>query len=261
MNQTQIDKCEKIFNHYGREKQLIQLQEELGELQAAVAREIAGKENNMDEELADSLIMLEQFYLCDTKTNKNIDIIINDKLNRQINRIFGESYPEKKKMTEQEIINALKENKNEGKVLSFMPEDIQKWCEEHKKKLLVWQSNSWYKFDADDICTDDAVTLPDDYKVKQEQTGEWIVCEIKKNDCFFINGHYYHWSEWNTCLTQNHDWLKAFGGWKFKEYKSWHVDPILEVVTEKETFPVTSYVPLEEVKPLTPEKIRFWRES
>ena len=97
MNQTQIDKCEKIFNHYGREKQLIQLQEELGELQAAVAREIAGKENNMDEELADSLIMLEQFYLCDTKTNKNIDTIINDKLNRQLSRIFGEGYSQDKK--------------------------------------------------------------------------------------------------------------------------------------------------------------------
>lgn len=101
MNQTQRDKCEKIFNHYGREKQLIQLQEELGEFQAAVARELAGKENNMDEELADSLIMLKQFYLCDTKTNKNIDIIINDKLNRQINRIFGESYnPDKKEEKE-----------------------------------------------------------------------------------------------------------------------------------------------------------------
>ena len=92
MNQTQIEKCAKIFNHYGREKQLVQLLEELGELQAAVARELAGKENNMDEELADSLIMLEQFYLCDTKTNKNIDIIINDKLNRQLSRIFGDSY-------------------------------------------------------------------------------------------------------------------------------------------------------------------------
>ena len=95
MNQNQIDKCEKIFKHYGREKQLIQLQEELGELQAAVAREIASKVNNMDEELADSLIMLEQFYLCDTKTNKNIDIIINDKLNRQLSRIFGEGYQDK----------------------------------------------------------------------------------------------------------------------------------------------------------------------
>ena len=95
MNQTQIEKCEKIFKHYGRERQLVQLMEELGELQAAVAREIACKVNNMDEELADSLIMLEQFYLCDTKTNKNIDIIINDKLNRQLYRIFGEGYQDK----------------------------------------------------------------------------------------------------------------------------------------------------------------------
>ncbi len=88
MNQTQIEKCEKIFNHYGREKQLIQLQEELGELQAAVAREIAGKGNNMNEELADVAIMVEQFINLEPDNSVMIDY----KLNRQINRIFGESY-------------------------------------------------------------------------------------------------------------------------------------------------------------------------
>lgn len=88
MNQTQIDKCEKIFNHYGRERQLVQLMEELGELQAAVAREIAGKGNNMNEELADVAIMVEQFINSDPDNSVMIDY----KLNRQINRIFGESY-------------------------------------------------------------------------------------------------------------------------------------------------------------------------
>ena len=88
MNQTQIEKCEKIFNHYGRERQLVQLMEELGELQAAVAREIAGKGNNMNEELADVAIMVEQFINSDPDNSVMIDY----KLNRQINRIFGESY-------------------------------------------------------------------------------------------------------------------------------------------------------------------------
>lgn len=91
MNQTQIDKCEKIFNHYGREKQLIQLQEELGELQAAVAREIAGKGNNMNEELADVAIMVEQFI----NSDPDISVMIDYKLNRQINRIFGEGYQDR----------------------------------------------------------------------------------------------------------------------------------------------------------------------
>lgn len=88
MNQTQIEKCEKIFKHYGRERQLVQLMEELGELQAAVAREIAGKGNNMNEELADVAIMVEQFINLDPDNSVMIDY----KLNRQINRIFGESY-------------------------------------------------------------------------------------------------------------------------------------------------------------------------
>ncbi len=88
MNQTQIEKCEKIFKHYGRERQLVQLMEELGELQAAVAREIAGKGNNMNEELADVAIMVEQFINSDPDNSVMIDY----KLNRQINRIFGESY-------------------------------------------------------------------------------------------------------------------------------------------------------------------------
>lgn len=91
MNQTQIDKCEKIFNHYGREKQLIQLQEELGELQAAVAREIAGKGSNLNEELADVAIMVEQFIHSDS----DISIMIDYKLNRQLSRIFGEGYQDR----------------------------------------------------------------------------------------------------------------------------------------------------------------------
>ena len=92
MNQTQIDKCEKIFNHYGREKQLVQLQEELGELQAAVAREIAGKGNNMNEELADVAIMVEQFIHSDSETEQDINELIQYKLNRQHRRIFAEGY-------------------------------------------------------------------------------------------------------------------------------------------------------------------------
>ena len=91
MNNEQSEKCEQIFNHYGREKQLIQLQEELAELQSAVARELAGKENNMDEEMADVLIMLEQFK------NPSVETFINDKLNRQISRIFAESYQVEKR--------------------------------------------------------------------------------------------------------------------------------------------------------------------
>ena len=76
--------CKQIFNHYGEKAQLVQFIEELAELQSALARKIAEKENNTEEEIADVLIMIEQF-----KT-PNVDEIIQQKLQRQIERIKNE---------------------------------------------------------------------------------------------------------------------------------------------------------------------------
>jgi len=38
-------------------------------------------------------------------------------------------------MTENEIIKYLKENKNKGMAFGFMPDEVQKWCDNNKTKL------------------------------------------------------------------------------------------------------------------------------
>lgn len=85
MNFNQQEECQKIFKHYGRKRQLIQLSEELGELQSAIARELAGKPNNFTEELADVMIMTEQF------NTPEAEHYVKRKLDRQVSRILAES--------------------------------------------------------------------------------------------------------------------------------------------------------------------------
>ena len=117
-------------------------------------------------------------------------------------------------MTEQEIIECLKGNKTKGVAYLFLPEEVRDWVHDKlfDKILLVLDSmGNFILFeDVEEglINTDDydniVFALPDYYEVKQEPSGEWVECEINKNnDCFFINGHYYRWSEWNTCLIES----------------------------------------------------------
>lgn len=84
------NKLRLIFNNYGEQNQLVQLEEELCELLAEV-RCIYGKSKiigNSDflGEVADVLVMCEQFRL---KYN-NINSIVDFKINRQIKRINKE---------------------------------------------------------------------------------------------------------------------------------------------------------------------------
>lgn len=173
-------------------------------------------------------------------------------------------------MTEQEIIEYLKENKNEGKILSFMPEEVRKWCEINKKELLVWQSNSWYKFDADNICTDDAVTLPDDYKVKEESKGEWVEFNVNSKGEITVNidddnePTVFYWNEWGVVLnysrnSRNKAKYVAFGGWQYEDSKRWYLAPAVKL-QDGEMW--NSYVIEEsgEATPVIPVKIRFWKE-
>ena len=166
-------------------------------------------------------------------------------------------------MTEQEIIKYLKENKNEGRILSFMPEEVQKWCEEHKKELLVWQSERWYKFDADDICTDDAVTLPDDYEIN----GEWDEYDIKDGQFYEeTRGLFYTWHEWSKCMSDNPRFT-AFGGWQYADSNTWFMTPKLKIIiansiSYKDSDAVGNYctTPSEvRCRPAIPVRIRFWK--
>lgn len=179
-------------------------------------------------------------------------------------------------MTEQEIIDYLKNNKNEGRIISFMPEEVKRWCEEHIKELLVWQSHRWYKFDAVDICTDDAVTLPDDYKVEKESKGGWVEFEIDDDGdfCYTVESErgeyhktFYPWYSWQKFLdesTEDGDKFTAFGGWQYPNSSYWSTYP--QVKTGRGDNYSSYYCEKERGEdypayPAIPVKIRFWKEK
>ena len=79
------DRVRKILYHYGFENQRLKTIEELSELIQALCKD---DKDNVKEEVADCLIMLEQLkiYLGEDI----IDKIIDEKLNRQLRRIENE---------------------------------------------------------------------------------------------------------------------------------------------------------------------------
>ena len=184
-------------------------------------------------------------------------------------------------MTEQEIIDYLNGNKKEGRIISFMPDEVKRWCEKHMEELLVWQSHRWYKFDADDICTDDAITLPDDYPYpKQESKGKWVEFDIDKNGDFEISGIandknitvIYNWTQWNKPVRDNvsKNFINdccVFGGWQYADSNTWFMTPKLKIIQDnsisyKDSDALNNYYastsPLE-CKPAIPVRIRFWK--
>lgn len=93
MKDTPAEKCAAIIAHYGIENQLDQLQEECGELIAAVnhSRRQGRLSDEFWEEIADVRIMLKQFEtLIDQKDRTWFDDKINFKLDRQLKRIKEE---------------------------------------------------------------------------------------------------------------------------------------------------------------------------
>lgn len=84
----EYNKLQTIFNHYGEEAQKRKLQEECAELIRAVARD---DEENMLEEMADVLILIKQF--CDLEHKKDIQEIMNKKIERTLKRIEAEKAP------------------------------------------------------------------------------------------------------------------------------------------------------------------------
>lgn len=86
--------CISIIEHYGAEKQSLKSCEELGELIRSISRLVFNhsKENldNLKEEIADVLIMVEQLKYLYGIIDSDIDSIITQKLNRTLKRIKEE---------------------------------------------------------------------------------------------------------------------------------------------------------------------------
>ena len=86
------NKLLKIINHYGIENQLRKFNEENFELIEAIINtdKFSTYINNIEEEIADNLVLLSQFILYFDIDLDEIEKIFNKKVNRQIERIKNE---------------------------------------------------------------------------------------------------------------------------------------------------------------------------
>ena len=177
-------------------------------------------------------------------------------------------------MTEQEIVNYLKENKNKGIAYLFMFEDVKDWIQKHRNdnKLMILTEDGDFIDGGIKPCygiiATDVFALPDDYEVKQESKGVWIEFEIDdKGDFAFylskIRKKDFHWYEWQRflfeCYENNHQCFTAFGGWQYKNCKAWYTYPMILLGDDRYASSVFKEE-ASDAKPAIPVKIRFWRE-
>lgn len=152
-------------------------------------------------------------------------------------------------MTEQEIIQYLKENRNKGIAFAFVPEDVKNWCEKHKTERIFdcFQNGNWDTETCIALCLNSVYALSDDYEPEKPFRPHWEEFEIDECGRFIFGDDSYLWHQWSNFLDDNFAYFDNFGGYVYKELpqKSW------------QTYPVISYN--EKEPPLFPSKIRFWR--
>ena len=96
MNESQKLKCKEIAEHYGKAKQRMQAVQELSELILVISRRADQKEDrqayieSLTDEIADSIIMIEQIRALYSIPDFDIRQRIDFKLNRQLERIANE---------------------------------------------------------------------------------------------------------------------------------------------------------------------------
>ena len=74
-------------------------------------------------------------------------------------------------MTEQEIVNYLKDNKTQGRIFLFMPEEVKKWCRKHYSSLYyyIYEDGIFESMNisnGDEICDNEIIGLPDEYEIE-----------------------------------------------------------------------------------------------
>lgn len=175
-------------------------------------------------------------------------------------------------MTEQEIIQYLKDNKDYGKgvPLGNMPEEVREWIERKFKPL---EDILVMTHDMDWCPINDFLNLPfalsDNYELPQKPSGKWVEFDINTNGDFEISGFrndrnitvIYNWTQWNKPIRDNAsknfvNGCCAFGGWQYKEEPGlWTLSPMAGKDDSAQNFYGADLT----VKPIIPVKIRFWR--
>lgn len=168
-------------------------------------------------------------------------------------------------MTEQEIIEYLKENRNKGVACRFMPNEVHKWCKKHRAEkifLLLTEKYGWTK-PISFICSDVSVyALPDSYEINPKFKPYWEEFYINEKGSFVYKDKEYLWLETDDFLKDNKDEFNNFGGWCFINSKDddliWTTDkPLINKWNEFTTTCTNSEH--KEMKSIIPIKISFWR--
>lgn len=182
-------------------------------------------------------------------------------------------------MTEQEIINYLKENKNKGVAFGFMPEDVQDWVQSHHRECVylnadgMWEETTRHTSDIKDIWASDICALAESYLLSKKG-GEWVEFEIDKDGLFRVvyeddeqYACYYDWFYWQLVLVkskeiEDRNRITAFGGWQYNNASDeWYMTPKVDSYNHNCHCYCSQYKGSEKnIIPAIPIKIRFWRE-
>lgn len=171
-------------------------------------------------------------------------------------------------MKEQEIIDVLQVNMEDGVAFHFLAEEIQDWVKKHIHEVVIFngtddnKSEHWVNVinRIAPLTEHSVVALRDDYKLKD---GKWVDFDIDEEGNFKVSNRYntsipFRWFEWGEVLKKFPE-LTYFGGWLY-ENDVWVTIPKVfnppcdnYVCSYKEEL---SY----SLKPAKPKKIRFWME-
>lgn len=168
-------------------------------------------------------------------------------------------------MTEQEIIECLKNNHKNGIALGFLPDEVRQWVYINPISIFrFFDGKEWIKSKNIVIRDNDIICLLDNYELKNlEKTGEWVEIELKDGKFYDIQqGLFYSWYEWLKIMSV-HPSFTHFGGYYYgiEPIPRWYMTECV-APTDCNGSIYTSYTDGDKnIKPLTPKKIRFWREN
>ena len=182
-------------------------------------------------------------------------------------------------MTEQEIIDYLKQNRTKGVAFGFMPKEVRDWCcnrPNYCNDFLQYKNGAWrdeYCFvnpkDIKEMASEEIIilALPYSFQIQQKQQkkkGSWKEFEIEpykdKAYRFSADNRAFNWFDWQYFLQYSLDCnlgFTAFGGWQYKDCDTWFLTP--QITMQSHYYNLCTKD--DEPKPAIPIKIRFWRES
>lgn len=176
-------------------------------------------------------------------------------------------------MTENKIIQILKDNRMKGIGYKFMPEEVQKWIYDNfYKDYLVYfnYQGEWTSIDETNLINtsnyqNHIFSLSEDFELKKETEGEWVEFEIREDGYFNSDIGLYLWFDWQKFLkfSYNQDiGFTAFGGWRYKNDDVWYMSPRVDSYNHNCHCYCNMYKDNEKnIIPSIPVKIRFWRIS